>query len=399
MMANVKRPRIYFNQIIFGILGISFNASIAFATPQTWGEKIVAPLSWPKNSILNAYVQPDPKNLGRDQLAKEGLERWKPLLTARGITLNVTIGNTPADAVNPVTYGWAQENAVFLNSFKLNLGVNDGMGVAGTSDGKKITAGAAYLHRDLPAGTDAQKTYIRNLAEHEMTHILGLADDAAGSIMEHAQSKTARAINTQDLKELNLLYGPANNGGNVKPKGGATKISGGAGLGFYEYSFVFNPANALADPNDPEHVSFISFDIDPEFITGVDVPKGWVSLIAPFTPSQNDPFFTDYMEDGGNEILPWDTANPINYIAFRTSAAQALSDGLLFGFDPALSLENVELKFKLYTRTGLVEAPVRVWAGDDFQWVPGPAVPEPATAILFSVGLAALFTHRKKHIK
>lgn len=386
------KPRNLFSidRMILGILGVILNASFVFATPQTWGDKIVGPLSWPKDSTLNAYIQADPKGLGRDQFVKEGLERWKPLLTARGITLNVTLGNTPADAVNPVTYGWAPENALLLNSFKLNLGVNDGMGIAGTADGKKITAGAAYLHRDLPAGTDAQKTYIRNLAEHEMTHILGLADDAGGAVMEHSQANTARAMNAQDTKELNTLYGTANNGGNAKPKGGASKIGGGAGLGFYEYEFVFQPANLIPDPTDPEHVSFISFDIDPNLITGVEVPTGWLSMIAASVPSQSDPFFQDYMVDGGNEILPWDTAHPIRYIAFRT-------DGLPSGFDPALSLENLSLRFKLYTAPGVIDTPIRVWAGDDFQWVVGPSVvPEPGTIALFSFGLAALMKRRKK---
>jgi len=390
--------KIEFYRILTIITLVTFlNPSVASATPQTWGGKIVGPLSWPKNSILNAYIQADPKGQGRDALVKEGLERWQARLTARGITLNVTIGNTPADAVNPVTYGWAPENALLLNSFKLNLGVNDGMGLAGTADGKKITAGAAYLHRDLLAGTEAQKTYIRNLAEHEFTHILGLADDAAGAVMEHSQGNTARNMNTQDTKELSTLYGPANAGGNAKPKGSATKIGGGAGLGFYEYQFVFDPANVLPDPNDPEHVSFISFDINPKIITGIEVPAGWIALIAHATPLQNDPFFADYMVDGGNEILPWDPSNPISYIAFRTSVDEALSDGLSFGSDPALSLENLVLNFKLYTIPEIIDAPIRVWAGEDFQWVVGPAtVPEPGTLASLAVGLGLAAAKRRK---
>ncbi len=390
------------NSSKFIALGISLlivlGTSLAQATPQTWGDRIVGPLSWPKNSILNAFIQPDPKNLGRDQLAKEGVERWIPLLAARGITLNVTLGNTPQNAANPITYRWEQENFTFLNSFKLNLGVNDGMGVAATADGKKITAGAAYLHRDLPSGTDAEKNYIRNLGEHEMTHMLGLADDAAGAVMEHTQPMTPRAMNNQDTKELNTLYGTANNGGNAKPMGKATKTGGSASLGFYEYRFDFEPANVLADPLDPEHISFISFDIEPALVTGIDLPPGWLSLIAPSVPSQGDPFFINYMVDGGSEILPWDTANPISYLALRTSVDKALSDGLPLGFDPALSLENLSLQFKLYTIPGLIDQPVRVWAGNEFQWVVGPStVPEPASMLLLGSGLlGGVFFRRKK---
>lgn len=360
----------------------------SWATPLTYGDAIVKPLTWPKDSTLNVYIQKDPKDKGRDQLAKEGVERWKQTLADRKITLNVIIGNPPAGTENEIFYAWGNENFKFADG-ELELGVNDGMGFVGYSK-TRLLVGKAFLHNDLPTDAEADKIYIRNLAEHEMTHVLGLADDEKGEITHHGQGKMPRAINDQDKKEINLLYGTADTKGDAKPQGKATKVGGGAGLGFYKYHFAFEPGNPVFNPADPEHVSLINFGIDPHLITGVDLPPGWIGLIPVVQPGQGDEFFLEYMEDGSGFPSVWDPSNPMTFIAFRVSFEEAFKDGLPSDFDPALTLDNISFDITLHTIPDVSEKLIRVWAGDELQWVLGPApIPEPATWILLAGGFAA----------
>lgn len=387
----------WFLLFMFLILFIAslFSAGETFATPLTYGDEIIRPLKWPNNSTLNVYIQQDPNNNGRDQLAKEGVERWKPIMTARGITINVVIGNPPAGTENEVVYQWKPENFAFGGLSPLELGVNDGMAGAGYSR-TRLLIGKAFLHERLPFNTDNEKNYLRNLAEHEMTHVLGFADDGAGSVMDHGQDGAARAFNARDTRELNLLYGTGNTGGANAPMGMGFNSDGGADQGFYKYHFVFQPANLIPDPDDSEHVSLINLGIDPSFVTGVDLPPGWISLISSGVVSPDDPFFDDYMEDGAGDPPPWDPLNLFSYIAFRTSFEEALLDGLPEGFDPGLTLDNFEFDITVYTKRGLVDVQIPVWAGGELQYLVGPGVliPEPLSLFLLAAGIAALFLKR-----
>ena len=368
----------------------------AHATPLTYGDEIVRALRWPANSTLNVYIQQDPANKGRDQMAKEGVERWKTPMAARGITINVSIGNPPAGTQNEVVYQWKPENFTFANLPALELGTHDGMGVAGYSR-TRLLIGKAFLHQGLAADTDAEKLYIRNVAEHEMVHVLGFADDEDGEVMNHAQPNTARNLNRQDTRELNTLYGTGNAGGNNRPMGMGFKSGGSAEQGFFDYHFVFDPGNDVADPFDSEHISLINLGIHPSFVTGIDLPPGWIGLIADATPSPSDPFFDDYMEDGTGDPPPWDPTNPFSFIAFRTSRDEATADGLSLGDDPALSLEHFELDFRVYTKPHAVNGTIPLWAGDELQFVEGPVLaPEPSSLILLAAGLAAFFKRKTR---
>ncbi len=372
-----------------------FSAGDAQATPLTYGDQIVQPLRWPNNSTLNIYIQQDPNNNGRDQLAKEGVERWKAAMAARGITLNVQIGNPPAGTENEVVYQWKPENFSFGALGPLQLGTNDGMAGAGYSR-TRLLVGKAFLHERLPFNTDAEKNYIRNLAEHEMSHVLGFADDRNGNVMNHEQANTARTFNTQDTRELNSLYGTGNAGGANRPMGNGFNTGGGAAQGFYVYHFVFQPGNSLPDPDDSEHVSLIDLGIDPGFVTGVDLPPGWISLISDGPLSPTDPFFDGYMKDGAADPPPWDPVNLFSYIAFRTSPEEALSDGLPVGFDPGLTLDNFEFDITVHTKRGLVDREIPVWAGGELQSLLGPGVlvPEPSSLFLLATAIAAAFFKR-----
>jgi len=64
----MKQPSFLFMILIFSFAFI-FSAGDAQATPLTYGDQIVQTLRWPNNSTLNIYIQQDPNNNGRDQLA------------------------------------------------------------------------------------------------------------------------------------------------------------------------------------------------------------------------------------------------------------------------------------------------------------------------------------------
>jgi hypothetical protein len=74
---------------------VFFPVPPGFATPFDWGDKIVKPPRFPKDSTINVFIKKDPKNKGRDALVKEGVERWKQTLAARGIDLNADERDVP----------------------------------------------------------------------------------------------------------------------------------------------------------------------------------------------------------------------------------------------------------------------------------------------------------------
>lgn len=367
------------------------------ATPMTWGDKITVPLKWPKGP-LKVYIKPDPKALGRDALVKEGVERWKAPLAARGITLDVTIGDPPANAVTPITYTWEADNFEDHGQ-KLGNGNDAIAGPDGRATGGgngEFTSGTAHLRNALPAGGDDDKNYLKNLAEHEFVHILGIADDDNGEVTRHAQGSDARGLSELDLKELNSLYGTAQTNGNSGPRGHIQKLGGGSQDGFWEYAFTLQTANAVPSLDDPEHVAFIAFAIDTSLVSGLLLPPGWIGLIGGHSLTPDDPFFAEgYMVDAFTGIPPWSTTDPLSYIALRTSVAEAAHDGLPPGFDPALTLANPVLLFRLLTSGPVGEGAIAVWAGGDSQLTAGPvALPEPASWLLFGTGIALLTSRR-----
>jgi len=371
------------------LFGTIINTQPAAATPFTWGDKIVKPPAWPKNSTIDVYIQKDPKNQGRDDLIKEGVERWKARMSARMITVNVSIGDPPAGDSDAVSYTWEADGFKSGDDeLGSGAGQSDGLGTA-TTDGTKLDGGSAHIRNALPAGTEKEKEFLRNLGEHEFTHVLGLADDAKGALTKHEQPDTPRNANDQDTKEINTLYGTAATGGNTKPQGAVTPSGGGAGLGFYDYQFDFVPA----DLTDPQHVSLFTLAIDPSLVTGFDLPPGWIGLNPSGGVSSTDPFFSEgYMLDGFGAPAPWDLLQPTSFLAFRTSATEALLDGLDPLFDPALSPDNPTLSLRLFVNDPVLDGPVQVWAGGELQTVIGPVrpVPAPSSALLLIIGLALL---------
>jgi hypothetical protein len=399
-------------------LALGFVAAGAVASPIEWPAVVIKAPAWPKKSTINVFIQTDPKGQGRDALFKDGVERWKKTLADRGMTLNVAIGDPPQGTANVVSFTW-QADGFEAEGKKLEAGKNDALSgpsaffqenEKGQLSADTIDGGNGAIRNALPADTDAAKEFLRNLGEHEITHILGLADDDAGSVTRHLQPNTARSLaqdgkqqlNDQDTKEINGVLATAGSGGAhgafaevaraivVDGGGGgdgevAPLQIGGSG-GRFDYLFSFRPANPTPVDGDPEHVALINFGIEPALVVGAIVPSGWLLFVPGATVGPDEPFFADgYMVDVAPNIPPWDADHPMNYLAARTTIA-----------DAALGLDNPFLRFTILTVVDAAEGMVPVWAGGDIQFVSGPVVvPAPATAVLLlAAGFAVVVAAR-----
>jgi len=365
---------------------------------------------FPKGATLDVCIQADPDGLGRSQLLKEGIQKWKKRLAARGIGLTVKVlepgdplpkpGGTTGGQDNKIVVRWAG-TGLLPNGMQIGPGVHQGAGQPiAAKGGEKLVGGEAVVWTGLPTPSDDTKKHLlRNVGEHEFGHILGLAHEANGAVMKPVQTGDVRnfADNNPDKREFNELYGTKKTGGAKQPQGKVEKIGGGAGMGFFQYRVEFEPANAVADPDDPEHVAFMTFGVRPSLVSGLALPSGWVGLIPAGPVLISDPFFTtdDYMTNAAPNPTPWEPGPAPRFIALRTSAAEAALDGLPPDFDPALSLDNPSVELTIFS-SARAERARSVWAGGELQSVSGPFVPEPSSVLLFGSGLLGLAGWRRR---
>lgn len=346
----------------------------AGAVPCTLASAFPGNSRWPAGSTINVFVQNiDPAGANsRQRLFADGLERWAPEFD-RGYTIHVNLGDPPdPPPANLVRFTWA-DPGTRLNGLELGA-----LGAISTSSWRRnaqtgdrdIFAGQGIISNRWTTGTPPERETLRNLAMHEMTHILGLADDANGRVTNtNVQVGGVMTFNDRDRQEIASLYGRRPQPPDLSnvPRGYLERTN--AGTGRYDYRATF-------EGDSSEIIDVITFDIDPSLVTNVVAPAGWLYMdpaeVALYGPAYS--FFSDYMEDGTNVPAPWEH---LDYLTFRSSAP--LYD---------LSTSNPVLDFSLFTVNDLLGS-ISAHAGGSAQWLPGP-VPEPGTLALLALSVLTI---------
>jgi hypothetical protein len=354
------------------LLLAALSPGMVHATPFTWGNDPqgdpIKPLRWPSGSTINIYIEADPDEdpPDRSALLEEGMERWAAQMDGRGITIVVETGAVPDPPPANLIRCTYEPVGTELVGQALGDDADAIASCGGDPDNGLLNRGQIIIRDDIAAGTAAERETLRNLAQHEVTHVLGLGDDVDGEVTRHDQDNTPNNYNTTDQREISSLY-PALGGDPSNGRGGTFKIPPD------EFQYIFDYEGT---PDD--HVALIVMDIDPSLIAGISPPSGWVCLnpADPQHRSLDYPFYVDYYEDGGPEAPPWDPA----YTA--PLACRAL-DGA-----SALSATNPSVELTVFT-VGAVSGNIRVWAGGDVQILEGPVI-SPIPSLSFQ-GLICLF--------
>lgn len=375
-------------RVAVGVATVLAGATPAAATPFNYGEG-VAPLRWPANKTISIFIEADPVATPPDcsALLAAGMMRWAAVMAPRGITITVTVGEPPdPPPTNVVRCTYEADGTHHPNDPKGEgpaLGdENDGIGGCSGPAGGNIDSGAIIVRTDLWAasGTDAmgnpngltdveREEYIRNLGAHEITHVLGLADDAAGSVTNHLQNGTGPApFNDRDRREINTLYPLL---GQQAPRAHGQRQPN-PDPNFHNYNFQYQGL-----PND--HVPLITLDIPAHLIVQVNAPPGWVVLnpADPNRTNRNHPFYQNFLEDGRPSPAPYDAA------ATPALALRAV------GLNPGLTTSNPTFGFVVITQ-GAELGTIPVWAGGQVQALPGPVAPNLAIGDMNCDGIVSV---------
>ncbi|HNQ23639.1 MAG TPA: hypothetical protein PKK06_11150 [Phycisphaerae bacterium] len=349
-------------------------SSSAWGTPFTWGEDeegdTIAPLRWPAGSTINIYIEadPDPAPPDRSALLREGMLRWQAEMANRGITINVTVGDPPnPPPANVVRCTW-EPNGTQRGGHTLGTGAGQDDGIGTCSGDTELDGGEIVIRDGLPAGTDAERDYIRNLGQHEVTHVLGLADDEDGQVTDHTQGTTPNTYNDTDRAEISSLY-PVQE---QQPAQGTGETEQSSNPNRYDWDFYY-------DGPPGGHVALITMEVPGEVISQIIPPPGWIALNPgdPGRLSLSYPFYQGYCEDGAPGRPPWD-ANYRVPLAFRALSAAA-----------SLSMGHPSVHVTLFT-VGAQRGPMRAWAGGPEQVLEGPVAPSPSVPALGLIGWVAM---------
>jgi len=335
------------------------------ATPMDWGRDAngnpLTPLRFPAGSTINVFIEPDPdaNPPDRSALLREGIQRWQSEMSSRGITVNVSVGSPPSPPpANTVEVNWEPDGTTRgtpPDQLALGPGPPRIDAIASPSDnGSNLNGGEVIIRDSLDGLGDENANFLRNLGAHEFAHILGLADDSAGSVTDHDQPNEPAPFNETDRREISTLY-PLT--GNSQPRSIAHSLPAGADPALFEWDFVY-------DGSPDDHVSLILLHVDPGVISDVFAPAGWIVLnpADPAHKSRSYPFYEDYAEE-------WSCSQPTWGAGFTAPLSlRAMSEA------DTMSVDHPLLHVGLLT-TNAERGPVDVWAGGDPQVVEGPVAP------------------------
>ena len=353
---------------------ILMGAGLLFGNPFTVGSN---PTKWPVGTILNVYIAEDPNSPpDRAALVKEGIERWVEEMARRGITINVNTGTAPAGTENVIPVTWVDPGTVEDGS-TYGTDMDGYAGGASTSSGT-LVSGDIKLVKGLDASDDYDKNYIKNLAQHEMSHVLGLDhDDVDGDVTSGTQGGDAdRMPNDTDLDEVSTLYpvdpnyippaDPNDTGGEKAFSGyseypeylfSKAKVTA-AWQGGGDWAWLFEHSGATEG-----HIPLIIlYGLDNRLIRYMGVSSGW-EILNPADPLSRDPGYPyyagRYVDNNGGGFNPFDPAVELPVAIRAVDAANALS------------VDNPSVLLFVSTRGGRTGT-FDLWAGGHGDTVAGP---------------------------
>ncbi|MBI4720214.1 MAG: IPTL-CTERM sorting domain-containing protein [Chitinivibrionia bacterium] len=377
LLRFVLRNRMSVLLLMLSVVMVS--ASIApdtSGTPFTWGlddnGNPITGLRWGQGDTINVFIEPDPDPTppDRSQLLRDGIMRWQGEMAARGITVNATVGDPPNPPPSGTVRCTYEPSGTQRGGHTLGSGPGQDDAIA-TADGNTedgITGGEIIVRDDIPAGTPGQQDHIRNIGEHELTHILGLGDDANGVVTNHTQGDTPNVFNDTDRREIGQLYPLPQQ--NVPQGQGNTQSS----MNPNQYDWDFH----YVGPSDG-HVALITMSVPPELIVYVIPPSGWLVLNPADTEhrSLDYPFYENYMECGSPGQAPWDPSYTAP-LAFRPQSEEE-----------ALSATNPSVHVTLFTN-GAIRGEMSAWAGGPAQTLTGPVLDASQIPTVSEWGVAAI---------
>ena len=369
-------PRVFMLTITILIV-VMFGAGSVMATPFNYGEG-VSPLKWPVGTranpkVIKISIEDDAnKPPDRSALLKEGMERWNAELASRGIQLEVSVRASgdaaPAGSVD-CHYGNAGDSMDMDQGVADAPTLNGNSGLAGCAEENGVITAEILIKANMNAAGDDGKEQIRNLGAHEITHILGLADDDDGSVTDPEQGTEKKDFNDRDRSEIGTLYPVLDENNNKKDSKATANTSQETttdGKNQYNYTFTYDTVDGEMELG---HVTLITLGINPSVIDDIIAPPGW-EVFNPADPAHLNPtylYYQGYMEDGHPVPAPWDpNSNPA--VAFRISTGEPLTYGN--------GLEGYAVTFSVIAKNdvlGYVEA----WAGGPIQLLEGPVDIEP----------------------
>lgn len=325
---------------------------------------------WAKESTISIYVPFNTVN-GEDRakIVKDAIEGlWAPKMAEFGVTVKVTVGakgqKDPPAGTNVVA-GFVPANDPQLKNTaggqdSATAAIFPGPPAKGQTKGT-IGAGKILFSESL-GGND-----LRNVAQHEFTHIIGLDDEKSAdadhqNVSDHTSPPGSKqqSFSSRDLAELGTLYAAA-------PKGQVTDTVTALGGGLYRYGYDVLWTGGSEIP-------FLALPVEVDQIMDVSTTTGWrlwdrtsadeaLNLQIDFLVGSPDPGFASVVFFNPDQGLSSTFPGPAT-----------------FAFTSRLGPGTIDV----------------LYGGDEYVSVAGPAVPEPATPALMATAILAWLYGRNR---